>query len=127
MPDAADKLARWAPDLKALQDDVAALAREAEQLLELARIEHRRIQDYDAELEAGADGAFAGSVQVGRHNAAHRLRWIARRIRLAQAVLVAPGDERYAAAKRVSAWLEDAEAGDAPWRTVDVDVVDEAA
>ncbi len=121
MPDernVTDLRARFAPSVDMLRDSFTTLFIEAEGLLELARQEHRRIQDCDAELEAGAAGEFVGSVQAQRHAAAHRLRWIARRFARAHALLVPPGDERHAAAQRVLGWLDDAERGDAPWRTI---------
>jgi hypothetical protein len=109
----------WAPSIEHLERDAEALQRAAERLLELARDQHRRIQDYDAELEADAEGTFAGSLQVGRHNAAHQLRWIARAMTRSCALLVPPGSENYVAARQVIGWLDDGQDADAPWRSLE--------
>jgi hypothetical protein len=108
---------RWCPDLSALEDAMASVVREAERLLDVARDELRAIQDYDAELEEAGDSWVR--LQALRHQAAHRLRWIARHYSMAQGMLVPPSDDRYAAAQSVRGWLEDADRGDAPWRSLE--------
>jgi hypothetical protein len=110
---------QWAPSIDCLERDIEAVNRAAGRLLELAREQHRRMQDYDAELEAGAEGTFAGSVEVGQHNAAHQLRWIARAMTRACAVLIPPGTENYVAARQVLGWLDDGQDADAPWRALE--------
>jgi hypothetical protein len=109
---------KWCPDLSYLEDAAASVVREAERLLTTTRAELRAIQDYEAELAEGAGDDY-GRLQALRHQSAHRLRWIARHFSLAQGVLVPPSDERYRAAQDVRGWLEDADRGDSPWRTLE--------
>lgn len=101
------------PTIDHLENEAATVTAELERLLETARDLLRRVQDVEAEIEAGGNG----SAQASRHALLYDLRTIGRQLLRAQATLVPKTDERSAAAHQVLGWLDEAERDDRPWKS----------